>query len=115
MAAIAGLQTVSGGSVAAIAVLLAVWGLVATSSPVGWWTWLARTLPRDAEAGGGLMVAVVQLSIMLGATAGGLLYDASGYRATFGAAAAILLGAAALALLAARTAPAAPLIDEQAP
>jgi predicted MFS family arabinose efflux permease len=111
MAAIAGLLIVAGGSVAAIAVLLAAWGLVATSAPVGWWTWLARTVPRDAEAGGGLMVAVVQLSIMLGATVGGLLYDAGGYRATFGAAAAVLLGAAALALLAARTAP----IDEPAP
>nr|WP_314545474.1 MFS transporter [uncultured Massilia sp.] len=115
MAAVAGLLTVSGGSVAAIAVLLAAWGLAGTSAPVGWWTWMARTLPHDAEAGGGLMVAVVQLSIMLGATAGGLLYDARGYRATFGAAAAILLAAAALAVLAARTAAAAPLIDERAP
>jgi predicted MFS family arabinose efflux permease len=109
MAGIAGLLMVAGSSVAVVAVLLAVWGLVATSAPVGWWTWLARTLPRDAEAGGGLMVAVVQLSIMLGATVGGLLFDASGYRATFGAAAVTLLAAAALAVLAARSR-----IDEQA-
>ncbi len=91
-----------GGSVAAVTVLLAAWGLIATSAPVGWWTWLAQTLPRDAEAGGGLMVAVVQLAIMLGATVGGLLFDASGYRATFGLSAALLVAAAVMAWLAGR-------------
>jgi predicted MFS family arabinose efflux permease len=104
MAAIAVALVAAGSSTAVTAVLLAVWGLVATSAPVGWWTWLARTLPQDAEAGGGLMVAVVQLAIMLGATVGGLVFDASGYRATFGMSAAILLAAAVLAVLAARAA-----------
>jgi predicted MFS family arabinose efflux permease len=102
MAAIAAALLVVGQSVAATTVLLAIWGLVATAAPVGWWTWLARTLPRDAEAGGGLMVAVVQLAIMLGATGGGLLFDASGHGATFGFSAAVLVAASALALLAAR-------------
>jgi predicted MFS family arabinose efflux permease len=83
-------------------VLLGVWGLVATSAPVAWWTWLARSLPQDAEAGGGLMVAVVQLAIAAGATAGGILFDASGYRATFGMSAAVLVLAAGVAWLAAR-------------
>jgi predicted MFS family arabinose efflux permease len=91
-----------GSSTAATAVLLAAWGLVGTSAPVGWWTWLAETLPRDAEAGGGLMVAVVQLAIMLGATIGGLLFDASGYRATFTLSAGLLLAAGVLAVLAGR-------------
>jgi predicted MFS family arabinose efflux permease len=91
-----------GSSVAATGLLLAAWGLVGTSAPVGWWTWLAQTLPRDAEAGGGLMVAVVQLAIMLGATAGGLLFDASGYRATFTMSAALLIAAGGLAVLASR-------------
>lgn len=103
MAAIAAALLVVGQSVAATTVLLAIWGLVATAAPVGWWTWLARTLPRDAEAGGGLMVAVVQLAIMLGATGGGLLFDASGHGATFGFSAAVLVAASLLALLAART------------
>jgi predicted MFS family arabinose efflux permease len=85
-------------------VLLAIWGLVGTSAPVGWWTWLAQTLPQDAEAGGGLMVAVVQLAIMLGATLGGLLFDASGYRATFYLSASLLVAAAVLAVLAGRSA-----------
>ncbi|MEK6295636.1 MAG: MFS transporter, partial [Paraburkholderia tropica] len=92
-----------GSSVAVSAVLLGMWGLVATAAPVGWWTWLARTLPKDAEAGGGLMVAIVQLAIMLGATVGGLIFDANGYRATFGTSAAILVCATALTILTARS------------
>lgn len=99
MAAIAVALMYVGGSTAITACLLGLWGLVATSAPVAWWTWLARSLPRDAEAGGGLLVAIVQLAIMLGATVGGLLYDASGYRATFGASAVVLVMAAVLALL----------------
>ena len=104
MAAIAGALVAFGHSVAAVTVLLAIWGLVGTSAPVGWWTWLAQTLPQDAEAGGGLMVAVVQLAIMLGATLGGLLFDASGYRATFHLSACLLVAAAVLAVLAGRSA-----------
>ncbi|WP_314439266.1 MFS transporter [Massilia timonae] len=104
MAAVAGALVAFGHSAAAVTVLLAIWGLVGTSAPVGWWTWLAQTLPRDAEAGGGLMVAVVQLAIMLGATLGGLLFDASGYRATFYLSAGLLVAAAVLAVLAGRSA-----------
>jgi predicted MFS family arabinose efflux permease len=102
MAATAVALMAFGSSAAATVVLLAVWGLIGTSAPVGWWTWLAQTLPRDAEAGGGLMVAVVQLAIMLGATVGGLLFDASGYRATFTMSAVLLLAASTLAVLASR-------------
>ena len=91
-----------GESVATTAVLLAAWGLIATSAPVGWFTWLSETLPGDAEAGGGLMVAVIQLAITLGATLGGLLFDSSGYRATFGLSAGLLLAGAVLAAVASR-------------
>ncbi|AXP02393.1 MFS transporter [Pseudomonas fluorescens] len=93
-----------GGSVTITALLLGLWGLVATAAPVGWWTWLARTLPDDAEAGGGLMVAIVQLAIAAGATVGGVLFDLSGYRATFETSAAVLGVAAVLTALAARSA-----------
>lgn len=93
-----------GPSVAAVFVLLGLWGLLATAAPVGWWTWLARTLPREAEAGGGLMVAVIQLSIALGSTAGGLLYDAAGHVGSFGASAGVLLLGALLAAMAGRAA-----------
>lgn len=88
-----------GGSTIATATLLAVWGFAGTAAPVGWWTWLARTLPGDAEAGGGLMVAVVQLAITLGATVGGVVYDTAGAVPEFLSSAA-LLGSAALAALA---------------
>lgn len=104
MALVAGALVAFGHSAAAVTVLLAVWGLVGTSAPVGWWTWLAQTLPQDAEAGGGLMVAVVQLAIMLGATLGGLLFDASGYRATFYLSSSLLVAAAVVAMLAGRSA-----------
>jgi predicted MFS family arabinose efflux permease len=102
MAAIALALIAFGDSVATTAVLLGVWGLLATSAPVGWWTWLARTLPDDAEAGGGLMVAVVQLAIGTGAAAGGILFDTYGYQATFGASAFILVAAAMLGVFASR-------------
>lgn len=91
-----------GKSIVMSAVILTIWGMFATSAPVGWWTWLARTLPNDAEAGGGLMVAVVQLAITMGATCGGILFDGSGYRATFGVSALILTAASFSALMANR-------------
>ena len=116
MAAIAVGLIALGWSVAAVAVLLALWGLIGTAAPVGWWTWMSKVLPNDAEAGGGLMVAVIQLSITLGASTGGLLFDGLGYRATFGASAVILGLSAAIALIAARKAsvPGAPTWDEAA-
>jgi predicted MFS family arabinose efflux permease len=85
-----------------VAMLLAFWGLIGTAVPVAWWTWLARTLPDNAEAGGGLMVAVIQLAITLGAAIGGMLFDGGGHRATFLASAAFLAAAAATAAIATR-------------
>nr|WP_224792336.1 MFS transporter [Pseudomonas fluorescens] len=102
MAAIALSLIVLGGGVVAAFVLLGLWGLIATAAPVGWWSWLAKALPKDAEAGGGLMVAVIQLSIALGSTLGGLLFDASGYRMTFLASAVLLMLAAALTFFTSR-------------
>jgi predicted MFS family arabinose efflux permease len=58
---------------------------------------LSNVLPNDVEAGGGLMVAVIQLAITLGATIGGVVYDISGYRSTFAVAAAVLCASAVLA------------------
>ena len=93
-----------GSSTATTTVLLGAWGLVATAAPVGWCTWLARTLPHAAEAGGGFMVAIIQLAIASGATVGGLVFDSSGYQATFELSATLLGVAAVLAFLAARAA-----------
>ncbi len=92
-----------GASPMVTAALLALWGLISTPSPTAWWTWLSKTLPEDAEAGGGLMVAVVQLAITLGAALGGLLVDGSGYSAAFGAAAAILGVSAVLTFIGSRS------------
>ncbi|WP_427307429.1 MFS transporter [Cupriavidus sp. H39] len=102
MAGIALALVAFGAQTAAAVALLALWGLVATAAPVGWWAWIARTFPKNAEAGGGLLVAVVQLAIALGSTAGGLLFDRSGYQSTFAASAALLLAAALLTWLTAR-------------
>ena len=99
MATIAGMLILTGHSVWIVALLLGLWGLLATAAPTGWWTWLARTLPEDAEAGGGLMVAVIQLSIALGSTAGGMVFDNVGWQSTFGMSAILLLSAGALTFL----------------
>lgn len=103
-----------GASPLLTAVLLGFWGLVATAAPVGWWTWLAQTLPDDAEAGGGLLVAIVQLAIAAGAIVGGLAFDLSGYKATFELSAAVLVLASVLAWLAGRHATAAHLGESNA-
>lgn len=102
MAAIAGTLLLVGHSIWAVAVLLSLWGLLATAAPTGWWTWIACTLPEDAETGGGLMVAVIQLSIALGSTAGGLVFDSLGWRSTFGLSGILLLGAVAMTYLTSR-------------
>lgn len=91
-----------GGWVAAAVALLGLWGLTGTSAPVGWWAWIAKVFPKDAEAGGGLFVAVVQMSIALGSTVGGLLFDHSGYQSTFVVSAALLAMSAALTVATAR-------------
>jgi predicted MFS family arabinose efflux permease len=92
-----------GNTLPVVAVLFALWGLFGTSAPVAWWSWLARTLPDDGEAGGGLMVAVIQMAIATGATVGGLLLDSHGYRATFSLSALLLLGSVVTSFVAGRS------------
>ena len=104
MAATAAALVAFGHSPVATVVLVAVWGLIGTPAPVGWGTWLSRTLPEEAEAGGGLMVATIQLGITAGASVGGLLFDTGGHGSTFGASAAMLSVSALLAFLAWRAA-----------
>ncbi|EJT4822186.1 MULTISPECIES: MFS transporter [Citrobacter] len=92
-----------GSQVAIVTALLGLWGLISTAAPVGWWAWVPRTFPQNAEAGGGLMVAMVQLSIALGSTVGGLLFDHHGYQSTFLASAAMLIIATMLIFLTSRS------------
>ncbi|WP_313199326.1 MFS transporter [Rhizobium sp.] len=100
MAVIALGLIVFGSSVTATALLLFAWGLFATAAPVGWGTWLIRTMPDDAEAGGGLQVATIQLAITLGASFGGILFDIAGWWTTFLLAALLLAASSILALAA---------------
>lgn len=96
MALIAGVLMLTGDSLWIVALLLGFWGMLATAAPTGWWTWIARTLPEDAEAGGGLMVAVIQLSIALGSTAGGVVFDTFGWQSTFALSSILLQSAGVL-------------------
>lgn len=98
MAAIAFILIGFGTWTALVIVMLGIWGLLGTSAPVGWWSWIAQTFPNNAEAGGGLFVAIVQLCIALGSTVGGLLFDHSGYQMTFAMSAILLIISAALTL-----------------
>jgi predicted MFS family arabinose efflux permease len=104
MAAIAGTLLLAGHHAWAVAILLSLWGMLATAAPTGWWTWIARTLPDDAEAGGGLMVAVIQLSIALGSTAGGVVFDRMGWQSAFGLSGILLLAAVGITALTGRQA-----------
>ena len=87
-----------GRSLIPVAALLAGWGLIGTAAPVAWWTWLSKVLPDDAEARRGLMVSVIQLAITAASSLGGLLFDASGYPATFGFIAMILCASGRVAV-----------------
>ncbi|CCV16521.1 Transcription regulatory protein opdE (fragment) [Mesorhizobium sp. STM 4661] len=83
-----------------VSLLLSAWGFFGTAAPVGWGTWLTRAMPDDAEAGGGLQVAVIQLAITAGAATGGFLFDAVGWWSTFALSAGLLCGSSLLAVAA---------------
>lgn len=89
-----------GTSPSITAALLMGWGFFGTAAPVGWGTWLSRYMADDAEAGGGLQVATIQLAITIGASAGGALFDATGWWVTFAFAAALLLTSSLFAIVA---------------
>lgn len=74
----------------AVAAILLLWGLFSTPIPVAWDTWMTRVIPGDLEAGGGLQVVLIQFAITVGAFAGGLLYDTTGWQSTSVFAAALL-------------------------
>ncbi|WP_430390693.1 MFS transporter [Dyella sp. 20L07] len=78
------------------AALVSLWGMAFGGVPVAWTTWITRTVPDQAESGGGLIVAGVQLAITFGAAAGGLVYDMSGAKGVFVASALVLILATAI-------------------
>ena len=87
-----------------VAALLVAWGFFGTAVPVGWGTWVSRHIADDAEAGGGLSVAVIQLGITAGAAGGGYLFDTIGWWGPFALATVILSASSILALAAWRNA-----------
>jgi len=64
--------------------LVAIWGLAFGTVPVAWSTWIAHTVPDEAESGGGLLVAAIQVAIAAGAGVGGLVLNAGGVNSVFG-------------------------------
>lgn len=71
--------------------LVALWGLAFGTIPVAWSTWLARAVPDEAESGGGLIVAAVQLAITIGAAGGGAIYALAGVAGVFAIGGALML------------------------
>ncbi|MFT3688289.1 MFS transporter [Paenirhodobacter sp.] len=86
-----------GHSVIATGLFMAIWGAMNTMFSVIWMTWMSQNADDAPEAGGSLMVAAIQASILLGAVLGGLLLDGLSIQATF--IGSIVLAIAAIALI----------------
>jgi predicted MFS family arabinose efflux permease len=84
---------VGGGWPIVVGIFLVVWGAMNTAMSVIWMTWMSQNVDDAPEAAGGLMVAAVQASILLGAVVGGVLLDHFSIRA-------VLLASVALAVIA---------------
>jgi predicted MFS family arabinose efflux permease len=67
------------------------WGTINSAIPVSWSTWLTEGIKDEPESGGGLLVGAIQLSIMLGASFGGVLLDHISIAATLIGATALLI------------------------
>lgn len=85
---------VFGGSMVAAMVCIGLWGIFLGMVAVSWSTWVTRNYPDHAEPAGGILVAAIQGSMMLGALIGGGLIDTIGVTAPLIAAIAILALAA---------------------
>ncbi|MBS0849222.1 purine ribonucleoside efflux pump NepI [Citrobacter sp. JGM124] len=55
-----------------------VWGFAFAIIPVGWSTWITRSLSDQAEKAGSIQVAVIQLANTCGAAVGGIALDSFG-------------------------------------
>ncbi|HEB4872300.1 TPA: purine ribonucleoside efflux pump NepI [Kluyvera ascorbata F0526] len=67
------------GSEKAVAAGIAIiWGVAFALVPVGWSTWITRSLADQAEKAGSIQVAVIQLANTCGAAIGGLALDRLG-------------------------------------
>ncbi|WP_189623121.1 MFS transporter [Pseudocitrobacter faecalis] len=93
MSFLALLMVLFGHMVLLDAALVAMWGFAFGLVPVGWSTWLATTVPDEAESAGGLLVASIQLAISAGAAGGGLVFDLNGASGVFLGSGVLLLSA----------------------
>lgn len=93
MSFLALLMVIFGHMVLLDALLVAMWGFAFGLVPVGWSTWLATTIPDEAESAGGLLVASIQLAISAGAAGGGLVFDLNGASGVFLGSGVLLLSA----------------------
>ncbi|MFU0930706.1 MFS transporter [Kluyvera cryocrescens] len=74
-----GLTLVLWGSDKVVAAGIAIiWGLAFALVPVGWSTWITRSLADQAEKAGSIQVAVIQLANTCGAAVGGFALDRLG-------------------------------------
>ncbi|WP_233958318.1 MFS transporter [Pectobacterium versatile] len=73
--------------------LVAMWGFAFGLVPVGWSTWLATTVPDEAESAGGLLVASIQFAIGAGAAGGGVIFDLNGASGVFAGSGLLLVSA----------------------
>ncbi|MFB5643263.1 MFS transporter [Kluyvera ascorbata] len=87
--------------------LVTLWGFAFGLVPVGWSTWLATTVPDEAESAGGLMVASIQLAISAGAAGGGLVFDLNGASGVFTVSGVLLVAAMVMVFAGVRAKPAA--------
>jgi predicted MFS family arabinose efflux permease len=92
-------------------VLVAIWGMAFGGVPVAWSTWITRTVPDEAESGGGLVVAGFQTAIASGAVIGGLVVDHVGALGVFSLGGIVLVISAMVVTAVLRPAPA---VSEQA-
>ena len=75
------------------------WGFAFGLVPVGWSTWLATTVPDEAESAGGLLVASIQLAISAGAAVGGAVFDLNGASGVFAGSGFLLVTAMVIVLM----------------
>lgn len=85
--------------------LVTLWGFAFGLVPVGWSTWLATTVPDEAESAGGLMVASIQLAISAGAAGGGLVFDLNGASGVFTVSCVLLVAAMVMVFAGVRVKP----------
>ncbi|HGB4965485.1 TPA: MFS transporter [Salmonella enterica subsp. enterica serovar Mississippi] len=74
--ALSALTLIVWGSDKTVAAAIAIiWGLAFALVPVGWSTWITRSLADQAEKAGSIQVAVIQLANTCGAAVGGYALD----------------------------------------